>query len=251
MEGLLLMIENFLSRCQPLGFKPFSIEVIWIPEVAIYLVTLVLWRWNMSVCPFCSIAVAPYDPTRVKSGDKIYHGVCHTKKVQQETLRTQEPERRMKQTYFRFNSAQTIHWKGWSVSTVASLKVVTVPLGDELRYSRRTPNPPMLGAIPRSFAISGPHQQEHLVIMARQMGDTARSLWCNMKIDKYFQYRNYSHKRFRDVRHQVNLFLMNDYCREEGLESYLAHNQNQLRSTRSPGTIKTKPQNGNTNRTTS
>lgn len=32
-----------------------------------------------------------------------------------------------------------------------------------------------------------------------------------MKLDKYFQKRGYSNKRFRDIRTQINRFLMEEY----------------------------------------
>lgn len=53
-------------------------------------------------CKKCGIVVAPYDPTRVKVGDHIYHGKCRTEEV-----RAQTTTRKPVQTYFRFPQQST------------------------------------------------------------------------------------------------------------------------------------------------
>lgn len=55
------------------------------------------------------------------------------------------------------------------------------------------------------------HQLEHPSIMARRKGGPKGRYDEGMKIDKFFQHRGWSRKRYRDVRNQVNRFLIEEY----------------------------------------
>ena len=63
----------------------------------------------MDYCPKCCLVVAPFDPMKVKVGDKVYHGKCHTEQVQAKTRFSPSNVKRMKQMYFRFVPSTMIH----------------------------------------------------------------------------------------------------------------------------------------------
>jgi hypothetical protein len=59
-------------------------------------------------CPKCGLVVAPYDPMRVKVGDRLFHGNCRAKDLKEQREKEQAT-RKVRQQYFRFNSWETIH----------------------------------------------------------------------------------------------------------------------------------------------